>query len=138
MWAWPFPSGRRRPSLRLGLPWLVGFVAWLALARLAVDHRDLRDSGPYARVAWLALGAFVLPGLVAAVSRLLGVFFRPRAFVCTMGACFLATGATLLVLFPDFPAFAFVGGSTVAGVGAGTYALGTSLDLDAWRDANDR
>ncbi len=136
MWIWVLPTGRRRPSVRVGIPWFVAFVAWLAFARGAVSYPVLRSRGLLAWLAWLVLGAVVLPTLVATASLLLDVRLGVRALLKTAGLTVFVTALVLVLLSPDFAAFAFVGGFAVAAAAAASYALATSGGLEAWRDGN--
>ena len=103
---------------------------------MAVDHATLRRSGLAAWGSWLAVGSIAVPAVVAGVSRLVGVPVGLRALAWTAVAAGIATAGTLAVLFPDFAGFAFVGDSLVAGIATSTYAVGTSRDLEAWRDGH--
>jgi hypothetical protein len=135
MFVWPFPTGRRRPSVRIGFPWFFGFLAWLLAARLAVDHPILRSHGIRAWTAWLVVGSVLVPAVVMGASGLIGVAPRFSASVWTAAAASVTTGIVLLVLFKDFAAFAFVGGFAVAAVSATCYAVGTARGLEAWKDS---
>lgn len=137
-WVWPFPSGRRRPSLRVGLPWLVSFLGWLAFARVAVDYRALRQHDVPGIAAWLVFGSVVVPVVVAVVSRLIQVEFRGAALFWTVAVAFVATGVALSLLFRDFAAFAFLGGFAVCAAASAAYAVGTSRGFEAWRDSTGR
>jgi hypothetical protein len=130
------PSGRRRPSLRIGIPWFLAFLAWLAVARAGVDHPALRRPGVAAWGTWALMGSVALPAIVAVASRLLLVPFSAGALWRTALATLVATAIGLPVLHLDYPAFAFLGGFAVAAVAAGAYALCTSKGMEAWRDVN--
>lgn len=135
---WPFPVGRRRPSLRIGVPWFAGFCTWVGAGRLAVAHPVLRRPGLAAWIAWMLVGTLVLPAVAALASRLLDVAIEGRAFVVTGVASAVATALAILVLLPDFAAFAFLGAFVVPLVTAAAYALATAWGREAWRDANGR
>jgi hypothetical protein len=127
---------RRRPSIRIGLPWLGGFAAWAAMARIAVDGRTFDASWAY----WLSTGLVVVPAAVVLVSVLIGV--RPR--IVAMAGCAFAslvgTAAAVLLLHAsrEAGAFTFLGGWVTSMLAAGAYAFGTSRGEESWRDANSR
>lgn len=137
MGIWVPPAGRRRPSARIGFPWLASFVVWLCVARWAVEEAWLRTRGLPSWLAWLCVSGVLVPGVVAAVSTIGGIRLRVRALsgavVAAMGAC----GVSLVFLFADFAAFAFLGGFAVSIAAAAAYALATSRDLAARQDAED-
>lgn len=127
----PIPTGPRRPSVRVGYPWLACFFSWLVVARLVVGTAFLASWA-----LWCATAALVLPAVAVLVSLPLGVSPHLRAFFASGLAGLL--GATLsLVLLSyshEFALFAFLGGMLVAGLAVGAYVLATASALDARRD----
>jgi hypothetical protein len=125
------PTGPRRPSVRVGYPWLACFLVWLVAARVVL-HTCLQTSWWF----WCVMGTLVLPAFAVMVSLPLGIPWRPRrastSMICGLGATvpFLLTVSSPT----DFATFAFLGGFAVAAVVAVTYALATASALDARRD----
>jgi hypothetical protein len=125
---------RRRPSIRIGLPWLGGFAAWVARARSAVDGRTFDASWAY----WLPTGLLIVPAAVVLVSVLIGV--RPR--LVAMAGCAVAslagTAAAVVLLHASREAGAFtvLGGWVTSMLAAGAYAFGTSRGEESWRDGH--
>lgn len=137
MGIWVPPSGRRRPSARIGFPWIAAFAVWLGVARWAVEDAWLRTRSASSSVAWLCVAGVLIPGVVAAVSRFGGVRLRARAFSGAMVAALVACGVSLAFFFADFAAFAFLGGFAVSIAAVAVYAVATSRDLAARQDAED-
>ncbi len=137
---WPFPTGRRRPSVRVGFPWLGGFIVWMVCARLAVDHRWLLRIDAKAWMFWLAVGAVAVPVAVAIVSLLVTVRLSPRGLASSVVAGFAGTSAFLLfrALGLEYAPFAFLGGMADALLVTAAYGVSTSSGLEAWRDGNAR
>lgn len=137
---WPFPTGRRRPSVRVGFPWLGGFIVWMVCARLAVDHRWLLRIDAKAWMFWLAVGAVAVPVAVAIVSLLVTVRLSPRGLASSVVAGFAGTSAFLLfrTLGLEYAPFAFLGGMADALLVTAVYVVATSRGLEAWRDGNAR
>jgi hypothetical protein len=135
---WPFPTGRRRPSLRIGVPWFAGFCAWTSAGWLAVDLPVLRRPGPVAWVLWISIAAVALPVAVAIASLIVDVAPDLRAMALAAVPSAAAAVVALLVLFPEFPAFAFVGGFFVPLVTVAAYAFATAHGEEARRDAKGR
>jgi hypothetical protein len=128
-------SRRRRPSLRVGLPWGASLVGWLLAARLSVDGRAF-DGG---WLRWLAVGGLLVPGVVSLVSLPLGVRPRLRAVLACAAASLAGTALSVALLRASggATAFTFLGGLLVSALAAGAFALATADGNGARRDAVD-
>lgn len=124
---------RRRPSLRVGVPWVVALACWLLMARLSVSGRAF--DGGWAR--WLAVGGLLVPAAVAVASLPLGVRPRPRAILACAAASLAGTALSVALLHAsrEAVAFTFLGGLLVAALAAGAFALATADREAARRDA---
>ncbi len=58
-------SRRRRPSLRVGLPWGASFAAWILAARLSVDGRAFDGGWSAEATAFTFLGGLLVAALAA-------------------------------------------------------------------------
>ncbi len=126
---------RRRPSIRVGLPWAASLAVWVAMARLAVAGTAFDGGALY----WLAVGAVVVPLAVLLSSLVASVFPSKRS----VGACVVASeGATLVSVillhyFREPGAFVILGGFFVSLVATASYVVASSTGETARRDAED-
>ncbi len=133
---WPFPSGRRRPSLRVGLPWLFGTSAWVGMARLAVELEWLRRAELASWLTWLVVQTVLLPAAIVLASAIIGVWPDVRSVVRTALAVAISTTLAILTLYGEFAAFGILGGMIVSAVATIVFVLSTSRGSEAWRDAH--
>ena len=126
---------RRRPSQRVGLPWVAAFSAWGVMARLAVHDKTFDSSWAY----WLLVGIVIVPVAVVLASLLAGVWPQRGA----VGACIAASAAgtviSVLLLHASREPFTFaiLGGMVVALLSTGSYVLTTATGETARRDMDD-
>jgi hypothetical protein len=126
---------RRRPSLRVGLPWVLSFLAWTAMARLAVDGRAFNDGWLY----WLTSGGLVVPAAVVLASLPTGAWPSPRSALACVAASLVGTVFSVFMLRASRePAtFAVLGGFVVGLAATGSYVVATSMGETARGDADD-
>lgn len=126
---------RRRPSIRVGLPWGTSVAAWFVMARLAVDGRAFHGSWVY----WLAVGGLVMPAAVVLASMVAGVWPTRRSVGASVLASLIGTFLGLLVLHlsrEPMP-FAILGGFVVSLLATGSYVVASSTGEVARRDLED-